>query len=572
MGLSALRRRFAWRTAGRVGLLTLTVGLCAAISPLLAAVDGPFPEHRAATRAQATGLLLHGASSATPCLTPRIQELRTTAGSSPLARRTLALLQRRIAFARETVLDGPGGIPLRYASQPHAFDAVAPGDHDGDGIPDVVQAVLTGLQQARELLVDGLDLPAPQLSEILLVELGQGLDGYYVASSGGATRATLVIDSTPEGGPDAARRAAAHQFAHAVAASAGQALSSGWAEALATWTPLALDGAPDQSTLQAFGRRLAGLQFGLLSDDPTLASGNGLWLAFLHQAYGISAVRMTLEELAHGGSELAALDRAVRRASSGDLASAFREFHLWTLLTGERNDGHHFSFGGELPSPEFASTPDGLPALSVQADPALAPLGAAQVLLTPHRRDGGLRIHFEGEFAGRWEADLLIVGADGTLHRLALSLEGDERGEKTIPLDGLSEAILLIRNVGGEADGARRYTFSAHRDDSFPFEMEILEATDQGPEGVLVSWETSSEQQLIGFNLLRYRDGRGRPVIVTPVWVPALGDPATATAYHFLDRGAEPGASYVYRVQGITSDGLTSLSGRVSHTRPPLSR
>jgi len=571
MGLSAQGRR-VWRFPSvEVLRLTLAAAIFALAPPLLAAVDGPFPEHRPATRAQATHLLLQGAASTGPCLTPHIQELRATVGTSPTARRTLGLLQRRIAFARETVLDGPEGVPVRYAAQPHAFDAVAPGDADGDGIPDVVQAALTGLSQARELLVERLELPAPYLSEILLVELGPGLDGYYVSATGGATRATLVLDSTPAGGPEAARRAAAHQFAHAVATAAGPAFPAAWAEALATWTPLALDGIPDTATLGAFADRLDRLELGLLSDDRALAAGNGLWLAFLQQAYGPSAVRMTVEELAKGGSALAALDRAVRRASPNDLASAFREFHLWTLLAGERNDGHHFTFGGELPSPVFASTADGLPALSVQADPALAPLGAAQVLLTPGRNEGGLRIHFEGEFAGRWEADVLIVGAGGSLHRLALSLEGDERGETTIPLDGLAEAILLIRNIGGDDDGAQRYTFSAHRDETFPYEMATFEAADQGAEGVLVSFETASEQRLIGFNLLRYRDG-GRPVIVTPVWIPALGDPTTSTAYHFLDRGAEPGASYVYRVQGITADGLTSLSEKLPISRPPLPR
>ncbi len=82
--------------------------------------------------------------------------------------------------------------------------------------------------------------------------------------------------------------------------------------------------------------------------------------------------------------------------------------------------------------------------------------------------------------------------------------------------------------------------------------------------GVLVEWETASEQRLVGFNLLRTRKAGGPVVVVNPIWIPALGDRAHATSYRFVDPDADPGAAYLYRIQGITTDGLTATSEAVA--------
>ena len=78
-----------------------------------------------------------------------------------------------------------------------------------------------------------------------------------------------------------------------------------------------------------------------------------------------------------------------------------------------------------------------------------------------------------------------------------------------------------------------------------------------GKRGVELRWETLSEQDLVGFNVLRSREDGGVAVAVNPVWIPALGDRMNSTAYHYLDATAEPGIAYVYRIQGITKHGLT---------------
>jgi len=529
-----------------------------------------FPETRPSTRARAVELLRAGTESRLRCLSPAIQAVGATPlGQSPAARRAIDLLQRRPSFVSEQVYDSPDDISVRYTTAAGAFDRVADVDGNGDGMPDLVATTLHGLRSARHLLVDSLGLPAPAKIEVLLVELGDGVDG-YVAPARGAARIRIVLDATPAATDPGARAAA-----HVVAIAAGAGFPAGWAEALATWTTLRLEGPRDPLTLDLLDNRLQQLARGLLSDDLDLAAGNALWLAFVDEFYGPAALKLTIEELARGGATTTALDRAIRRATSDNLASAFREFHLWTLLVGARSNGKHFSFAELLSAPDFASTADGLPALSVQADRAVATLGATQVRLQPDVHRGGLHVYFEGEFTARWEADLLLIGERGTLHRIPLVLSEENRGEHTLPLDGMREAILLIRNVGSEGgDAQHRYTYAAHVEKGFPFKLVTAEARPvQRPDGgVLVAWETASEQQLVGFNVLRYRNTKGIATTINPVWIPALGDAATPTSYRFVDLSATPGQGYVYRIQGITRDGLTSLSDPISFVPNPAPR
>jgi hypothetical protein len=287
---------------------------------------------------------------------------------------------------------------------------------------------------------------------------------------------------------------------------------------------------------------------------------------------------MAIEELLRGVAPHEALDRAARRVTGEPLAVAFRDFHLWTIFTGQRASRHYFSFAHALPTPAFASSAEGLPALSVHTDPALAPWGATQVRLLPAGREGGLRVHFEGDFLAQWQADLLLTDTTGALRRVALPLSPSGRGQITVPQQGLVEAVLLIRNLGSEDGTARRYTYAAYRDRAYPVEWGSSDALPVMGEdealGVLVSWETTSELDVIGFNVLRLKedeDGSGRPgTAVNPVWVPGVGsESGGGVAYRYLDTSARPGAPLVYRIEAVTSHGLSSLSFPIVVRWPP---
>jgi hypothetical protein len=532
----------------------------------------PFPDPRPLTRVEAASLLV-GPAANPELLNARIREILERpagVGSDAARRRALEMLLARPVLRGEQVWPADDGTPVHYTLAEGSTNRVSPFDGDRDGLPEQVQAVGRGLSEARALLVDRIGLPPPQALEVFLVDLGGRFDGYLIPADRRGRGPTAVLDAAGGGRRDGdSRRAAIRHYARAVALSAGLGLDGGWSDALAHWSVLAIDGRPDDRAAALIALRLRRLEAGLLTTDPALAAGNAIWLAFLYEAYGPGAVRATVDELSRGGRSTAMVDRALRRSTVDDLAAAFREFHLWAILTGGRADAHHFPFAAQLPPPRFASTSAGLPALSVQADAPLSGLGAAQVLIRPEASDGGLRIRFEGEFAARWEADLLVVGRDGSLRRLPLELE-EGQGEIAIPLSAVSEVVLLTRNLGSDDGHARHYTYAAHGERGYPFEIGLLDAvSDRLGGGVAVTWETLSEQELIGFNVLRSRETGGRVVTVNSVWIPALGNETDATSYFFLDPSAEPGIAYRYRIEGITRHGMTSSSDAIS-VRPPL--
>ena len=46
-----------------------------------------------------------------------------------------------------------------------------------------------------------------------------------------------------------------------------------------------------------------------------------------------------------------------------------------------------------------------------------------------------------------------------------------------------------------------------------------------------------------------------------------MGGRTTATSYRFQDRSAKPGVSYVYTIEAVTTDGLTSRSEPITIRR-----
>jgi len=332
-----------------------------------------------------------------------------------------------------------------------------------------------------------------------------------------------------------------------------------------------LRGIPDAAVLGALDHRLRRIGVGLLNRNGRLAPGNALWLAFVDEAYGPLAVRATLDGFFSGNSPRSALERGVRAAAGMSLEAAFREFHLWCVLTGDRSLGLQFPFAPELSPPRFAGQADDLPAIDDLQEPPVGPWGAAQIILTPRETRGGMTVRVEGELPGRWEADLVLFhrGA-GVARRISLDLSDDARGEVTVPLDPfLREAILLVRRLDGEtdwgSDAPLRFSWSARPEPGFPCVLGPVEAArgDDREPAVAVSWSTESEHGLAGFNVLRTDPRTRRTVRVNPIRIPALGDLTTESWYQFVDASADGDTVYDYRVEAVTGEGLSSLSDAV---------
>ena len=436
-------------------------------------------------------------------------------------------------------------------------------DENINGRPDLVDAALAGIVRAQHLLNGQLELPAPGTIDIVVARLGSGVEGVSLATAPRGARSQIWLDASMRGGAAAVRRAAEHQYAHAVAFAAG--LDPSWGEAFASWVTVALEGPVDERMLASLAHRLGSLDAGLVVDDLDLSAGNAAWFAFLDEAYGPTSVKLALEELARGDSQQAALDRAIRRSTGDSLDAALREFQLWSLLVGPRDDHRHFSFASKLPAPSFAAAAEALPALSIQADPEIGPMGCATVRIDPVESAGGLSVRFEGDLTSRWAADLLLTRTDGTLHRVPIQLGPEQSGELTIPLQGVGEGWLLVRNLDPEGRPARRYSWSARFEPGYPAEVEALRAEAAGPRaGAIVSWETDGEHGVFGFNVLRSIADGGESTRVNPVWIPAVGDTAAPAAYSFYDATAVPGIAYRYRIEAVTPEGLASRSESVT--------
>ena len=553
--------RLGWTALASV---TAATGLCLAAAPAGSTELAPVP--RGGARLQAVAAISGGGALPIPCATPLLQSaLLDGASPTTAVRRALVALTSDVTLPGERRVSASDGTTVRFTVDRGVLDRVEAADEDGNGRPDVVDGAIEALTRARRLLTAYLELPSPGPSELVLARLGSGVQGFETTSRDGRTQ--MWIDPSPRGGLPAVRRAVEHQYAHAVAAAAG--LDPAWGEALASWATLTLEGNDDDDALGAIAHRLAAGADGLTTDDLQHAAGNAAWFAFLDQAYGGTAVKLAVEELGDGGAPDAALDRALRRAGADTLDAAFRDFQLWSLLVGPRDDKRHFSFASRMPPPTFAAVADALPALSVQADPAIAPLGGAAILLRPGERTGGLSVRFEGDLTARWAADLLLVRPDGAMQRVPFVLDPDDAGDLTVPLQDVREAVLLVRNLDPAGHAARTYTWAAHYTPGFPVEMAGLRAAAAAASGGrVVSWETFRETGVIGFNVLRSAADGGAASRVNPVWIPAVGDPANGADYSFLDPGAEAGGAYRYRIEAITAEGLQSRSDWIAS--PPV--
>ncbi len=496
---------------------------------------------------------------AVPCLTPMAQSLHQAGQAGGQAARA----------ALEALRPDLPSDPDRYLELAEGTRVFIP-RHNGALSDSRLQKVLTHLEEAllqTRHLLEGYGLPVPGRITIVLAPVESGAKGYLVPVTGDSNL-VMVLNFPARG--EALARAAVHQYAHAAALAGTSPIPAGWAEAFATWTGIRRTGYPTMAERRILEHRRDHLSDGLGSGNLELSAGNALWFLYLDEAFGQEAVRLTLEELRRQTTE-EALELGVRRAAGYSLRQAFRDFHLWAVLTGTRSTGRHLNFAHIMSEPRFASTAENYPALSVHADAPVASMGATQVLLGSDGADtGGLVLRFEGELGTDWEADVLLVRGDGSMHRVPFALGTDGRGEATLPLADMQEAMLLIRNLNPQPSGGQRYTWAAHREAAYPFELNILEAlpSENDPAGILISWETESEQDLIGFNILRVPEAGGQPVRINPIWVPAIGDLSSATSYQYMDSTAETGLNYVYHLEGITRDGLASRSGTVASAIP----
>lgn len=459
---------------------------------------------------------------------------------------------------------GPGRFVQRLRANLGAIGGATAGPTvvaiGSEASPEFATAVRSAIGEAEQLLSRaGVELPARIAVETRRLPGAADALAFEVAPDGGAI---VVSDAL---GVEDAGRAVVHQAIHLAFGRVEPGFDRDWTEGFARWASGA-----DALALAEWSRARDALRKGWFEGDRAARVGlASLWFAFVDAAFDRDVLPFLFDGLSSGAAPDAdALDRAIDRGTGGSLEEAFREFQLWLFLTGPRDDGFHLPFASGMSAPATAARSEWLPVISVQGDPAIARWGADAVAVTPDADDrGGLVLRFEGEATGSWKVDALLALEDGALHRVPIALDDRGQGESVVPVHGVREAVLLIRRLGEGDPAELRYTWSAHLQPGFPFEMADVDLR-MSPGGVEIAWETDTEQQLLGFDILRTPADGGVTTKVNPVWVPAIGDPSTGAGYRFLDPTATPGATYLYRVVGLTVDGLTASTEPVRFTVP----
>ncbi len=128
-------------------------------------------------------------------------------------------------------------------------------------------------------------------------------------------------------------------------------------------------------------------------------------------------------------------------------------------------------------------------------------------------------------------------------------------------------AILTTGNLPLEitlAEGQNYLTADFGYDTNLiPVELTLFTARHE-QKHVLIEWETQTESQNLGFNILRSTSGiNGQYIKLNSSLIEGAGDSETKNSYKFQDTGIEPEKTYHYILEDITYSGKTTQNGPI---------
>jgi hypothetical protein len=163
--------------------------------------------------------------------------------------------------------------------------------------------------------------------------------------------------------------------------------------------------------------------------------------------------------------------------------------------------------------------------------------------------DGGMPVEL---LAGQTLTLILDVGGDlSAVTACSFTSEGSKipPGEKVVTGVGRFQA-------GGMGDDSG-WIGPCHGGDLF-VDLKFFRA-EPADARVLLAWETGTELDNLGFNVLRKPELGGRWEVVNPQLVPAQGDPLAGADYAFTDTAVVNGVRYIYRLEDIDLQGFNTL-------------
>ena len=522
--------------------------------------------------AHAVNVLLKSSDSPAECITPFIFSMIDDPSSrNSLPNNALRFLEKRPSWKDEIVQrTAEGNFLIHYTKDKNTIDVIPLSDNDRNGIPDYVETIGQGLEEARRLFIETLGFHNPsarfspgQPYEVYVVNLGGSVTGATIPQMSEKIPGTdqmpsfMLIDSMILDDATILKASAAHQFAHAITLAYTYKKEPWWSEATAIWLEDRLFHTLPRYG-DALGFRLKNKGKALNAENFRLTQGNALWAFFLGEK-DVSLIRKTWEEmeLFPENSLIESFAAVLEREGYGSLQNNFSDYAIWNYFTGSKNDGNHFLFADILPDPVFDSSHATYPAVAVQSENPVESFGASFVRLESERTRGAVIVNFDGDQSCHWEVDMLLVSdAQPRYFRSKMTVSPSGHGSIGIPWQKISEVIMIVKNLSCEERSAGKFSFTASCDPSYPFELSFFTAmVEEG--NISLQWETASETSLFGWNIYRSTEPEHNFSRINEIIIPALGDPSNSIIYKFLDDSVRQSVKYYYYIEGITLEGLT---------------
>ena len=83
---------------------------------------------------------------------------------------------------------------------------------------------------------------------------------------------------------------------------------------------------------------------------------------------------------------------------------------------------------------------------------------------------------------------------------------------------------------------------------------------------IILSWNTASETDNVGFNLYRAESENGEYIQINDSLIPAKGSATEGAAYEFIDTDVKNRKTYYYKLEDIDVNGVSTFHGPVSAT------
>ena len=90
---------------------------------------------------------------------------------------------------------------------------------------------------------------------------------------------------------------------------------------------------------------------------------------------------------------------------------------------------------------------------------------------------------------------------------------------------------------------------------ALPVQLSSFKA-ERADAGAVITWQTESELENAGFNILRSETKNGPFTVVNPKLIPGAGTTAERNTYQYTDTGTKPGKHYYYQLEDVSFAGI----------------